>query len=101
MRSFWLCGACVLLAVLFGGPAFAAEKAGEGAFRLGEIEVVEQADGSPNVSVQRVTEETMRTFNTDTVDRAVNLLPGVTVSHVGARNEKRRQIGRASCRERV
>lgn len=88
MRSFWLCGACVLLAVLFGGPAFAAEKAGEGAFRLGEIEVVEQADGSPNVSVQRVTEETMRTFNTDTVDRAVNLLPGVTVSHVGARNEK-------------
>ena len=56
MRSFWLCGACVLLAVLFGGPAFAAEKAGEGAFRLGEIEVVEQAEAPLLVGALRFRE---------------------------------------------
>lgn len=90
MQNFWLKSACVLLAALLSGPAFAAEKVdrASGAFTLGEIEVVEQSDGSPNVSVQRVTEENMRTFNTDTVDRAVNMLPGVTISHIGARNEK-------------
>lgn len=48
---------------------------------------MEQSDGSPNVSVQRVDEQTMRAFNADTVDQAVNMLPGVTLSKFGARNE--------------
>lgn len=91
MKNFRQKGAWVLaVMLLLSGPAFAAEKTDQpsGAFTLGEIEVVEQSDGSPNVAVQRVTEEEMRTFNTNTVDQAVNMLPGVSISHVGARNEK-------------
>lgn len=66
------------LGVMMGwGPAWAGDNAtqNQGAFSLGEIEVVEQSDGSPNVSVQRVDEQTMRAFNADTVDQAVNMLP--------------------------
>lgn len=85
--------ACVTacLGVMMGwGPAWAGDNATQdrGAFSLGEIEVVEQSDGSPNVSVQRVDEQTMRAFNADTVDQAVNMLPGVTLSKFGARNER-------------
>jgi iron complex outermembrane receptor protein len=72
------------------GAAFAEENVTvpeSGAFTLGEIEVIEQTDGSPNVSVQRVSEQTMRKFDANTVSAAVNLVPGVTLSKVGARNE--------------
>ncbi len=84
------CMAACLGLVLGCGVAFAAENSTQnedGAFTLGEIEVIEQTDGSPNVSVQRVTEETMRKFDTNTVSAAVNMLPGVTLSKFGARNE--------------
>lgn len=88
LRRAWT-AACLGL-VLGCGGAFAAANATDqdnGAFTLGEIEVIEQTDGSPNVSVQRVTEKTMRAFNADTVSQAANLVPGVTLSKAGARNE--------------
>lgn len=79
------------LGLLLGsGATFAGENATtdtSSAFSLGEIEVIEQADGTPNVSVEQVTAETMRTFNTDRLPDALNLLPGVTLNKVGARNE--------------
>lgn len=84
------CVAACLGFVLCGGGVFAAENAtrqDQGAFTLGEVEVIEQTDGSPNISVQRITEETMRKFDANTVSAAANLVPGVTLSKVGARNE--------------
>lgn len=82
-------GACLSL-LLSCGPVLAEDNATEqsGAFELGEVEVIEQADGSPNVSVQRVDERTMRTFNANTVDQAANMVPGVTLSKSGKRNER-------------
>ncbi len=81
--------ACIGL-VLGCGEIFAADnstQSTDGAFTLGEIEVIEQTDGSPNVSVQRISEATMRAFEANTVSAAANLVPGVTLSKVGARNE--------------
>lgn len=59
-----------------------------GAFTLGEIEILEQADAAPQVTAQRVKDRDMRKFEADTLDAVVNLVPGVTLSTTGARNER-------------
>ena len=56
-------------------------------FTLGEIEVVEKAEADKNATVESVSNDEMRLFNADNVADAVNILPGVTIDSVGARNE--------------
>jgi iron complex outermembrane recepter protein len=58
-------------------------------FQLGEIEVVGQKDEeNKNKTVEKIYNDEMRLFNTNDLADAVNLLPGITLSEMGARNEK-------------
>ncbi|MCE5336102.1 MAG: TonB-dependent receptor plug domain-containing protein, partial [Desulfobacteraceae bacterium] len=100
MRGMVRAGSAIVLAVvlgLVGGvPNLAAQevKSEEGdvvrnrVFQLGEIEVVGKEDTNRNVTVERVYDEQMRLFDKNDLADAVNLLPGVTLSEVGGRNEK-------------
>jgi iron complex outermembrane receptor protein len=63
------------------------ETAQERVFTLGEIEVVGKEEESRNKTIEKVYDEEMRLFDANTVAEAANLLPGVTVSKSGARNE--------------
>lgn len=63
------------------------DNAAKHVFTLGEIEVTGTAESARNITVDRVYEDEFREFNRDTISDAVNLLPGVTLSKVGARNE--------------
>ncbi len=56
-------------------------------FSLGEVEVVGKEEQSKNTTIEKVYNEEMRLFNADNVAQAVNLLPGVTLSETGPRNE--------------
>ena len=56
-------------------------------FTLGEIEVRDSSETSKNITVEKISSEEIREFNRDNVAKAVNLLPGVTISQGGARNE--------------
>lgn len=60
---------------------------GTGVFTLGEIEVTAKGEEIKNNKIDKVSDEEMREFNRETVGNALNLLPGVTLSHAGARNE--------------
>ncbi len=57
-------------------------------FTLGEIEVSGKAEVDKNVTTDRIDAEDMRDFDGNTVADAANLLPGVTASITGARNEQ-------------
>lgn len=57
-------------------------------FRLGEIEVVGKEVQSRNKTIEKVYDEEMRLFDRNDLADAVNLLPGVTLSQTGQRNEK-------------
>jgi len=57
-------------------------------FSLGEIEVVRKAEESKNTTIEKVYDDEMRLFDRNDLADAVNLLPGVTLSETGARNEK-------------
>lgn len=57
-------------------------------FTLGEIEVTAKAESDKNTTVERVSSDEMRTFEKTTVADSANLLPGVTTSMTGARNEQ-------------
>lgn len=57
-------------------------------FTLGEVEVVGKAEENKNTTTERIYGDEMRLFNKDNLADAVNLLPGVTLSETGARNEK-------------
>jgi iron complex outermembrane receptor protein len=56
-------------------------------FTLGEIEVVGKEEESRNKTIEKVYDEEMRLFDANTVAEAANLLPGVTISKLGARSE--------------
>ena len=58
------------------------------AFTLGEIEVVAKEEQSKNKTIEKVYYEEMRLFDRNDLADAVNLLPGVALTEVGARNEK-------------
>lgn len=57
-------------------------------FTLGEIEVTAKAESDKNTTVERISSDEMRTFEKTTVADTANLLPGVTSSMTGARNEQ-------------
>ena len=60
----------------------------EGVFTLGEIEVTGKAEAEKNVTVDKIFVEELREFDRDTLADAVTLLPGVSSSVSGARNEQ-------------
>ncbi len=58
-------------------------------FTLGEIEVSAKGDGeTTNPTVARIYADELRAFDRNTIADAANLLPGVTASETGARNEQ-------------
>ena len=58
-----------------------------GVFTLGEVVVSAEKEVTPG-TVDRVEEKELRQFNRDDLSRALDLVPGVTVSRTGARNER-------------
>lgn len=61
---------------------------GSNVFTLGEIEVRDKSETTKNITIEKVTSEEMEEFNTDRLADALNLLPGVTVTGGGRRNDK-------------
>ncbi|MFV0436736.1 MAG: TonB-dependent receptor plug domain-containing protein, partial [Desulfopila sp.] len=59
-----------------------------GVFTLGQIEVTGKADVQKNITIEKITREEMREFDRNTLGDAATLLPGVTSSMSGARNEQ-------------
>jgi iron complex outermembrane recepter protein len=79
---------CVAILLSFGPHLWAdVAKVSDNVFDLGVIEVNAKGEKAKNVTVDEVREQDMREFNRDTVTNTLNLLPGVTLSQVGARNE--------------
>ncbi|OPY68188.1 MAG: Colicin I receptor precursor [Syntrophorhabdus sp. PtaU1.Bin002] len=79
----------VLLGLFLSTVLLAAETKNEvGIFTLGEIEVTAKDEEAKNITTDKLGDEEMRQFNRDTVASALNLLPGVTLSQGGARNEQ-------------
>ena len=56
-------------------------------FTLGEIEVKDKAEENKNITVEKIDKDKMQEFNRDRVSDALNLLPGITVSNTGNRND--------------
>ncbi len=85
-RLLWTAGAVCMLA---NAPALAAETDGSEVFSLGQIIVT--APRSPGVSITSSTlsAPAIELFNRNTLDQAVNLIPGVNASNSGgSRNER-------------
>ena len=59
-----------------------------GVFTLGEIEVSGNAEDNKNTTVEKIMAEELRDFDRNTVGDAVSLLPGVSSTVTGARNEQ-------------
>ncbi|MBU1054633.1 MAG: TonB-dependent receptor [Proteobacteria bacterium] len=57
-------------------------------FILGEIVVVGSSDVSNNITEEKLYNNELRDFDRNNVAQAVTLLPGVTLSQTGARNEQ-------------
>lgn len=57
-------------------------------FNLGEVLVTAPNSNSASGTTTTVEQEEMRTFNRETVSKAVNMLPGVTATEGGPRNEQ-------------
>jgi len=71
------------------GSSFAAEPANESnIFTLGEINVAGTGTTPPAVGGAKVTREELDDFNRETVVDALDLLPGVTTTGGGQRNER-------------
>jgi iron complex outermembrane receptor protein len=69
-------------------PAFAEDKNDKNVFSLGEVLVTTpNLDAVPG-TVETIDQDKLRDFNRETVGRALNLLPGVTMTEGGARNEQ-------------
>ncbi len=71
------------------GSSFAAEPTNESnVFKLGEINVAGSGSRAPAVGGGSVTREDLDDFNRDTLVDALDLLPGVTTTGGGQRNER-------------
>ncbi|MEZ4598732.1 MAG: TonB-dependent receptor [Syntrophotaleaceae bacterium] len=80
---FWRFMAAALLCL---APSTALSQ--EGVFNLGTVEVVGTGDETPSAALtEQVSSEEMRQFNREDVAEALDLLPGVHLSRIGARNE--------------
>ncbi|OPY61779.1 MAG: Ferric enterobactin receptor precursor [Syntrophorhabdaceae bacterium PtaU1.Bin034] len=85
-----LSGFCIIVLLVSIASAVQAEESAKPSgdvFTLGEIEVSAKGEEVKNVTIEKVPDQEMRLFNRDTVGDALNLLPGVTRSQFGARNE--------------
>jgi len=94
-RAFWIIFSIVLLSVTGVVAETPAEddeaqekELRKRVFRLGEIEVVAREAESRNTTIEKVYDDEMRLFDRNDLADAVNLLPGVTLSQTGQRNEK-------------
>jgi iron complex outermembrane recepter protein len=92
----WMWIVLLMMLVAITMPVDAEETAPDdaettGVFTLGEVVVTAQGETQMG-SVDRVDEETMREFNRDDLTEALDLMPGVTVSRTGARNERTVQV---------
>lgn len=88
LKRALVCLCCFTIFVTIGPRAYAdTTKPSDNVFTLGVIEVSAKGEETKNTTVDKVPEQEMREFNRDTVNNALNLLPGVTLSEVGARNE--------------
>lgn len=78
-----------MLAVsLFASTSVAEEKKEDGGvFSLGKIEVTGKSEKQQSPAITTVSAEEMLEFDRKTVAEAANLIPGVTLSKVGGRNE--------------
>src|SRR5579871_2585047 len=56
-------------------------------FSLGEVTVTAPVPAGVALGGSVITQEDIRTFRRDTLDTAIQLIPGATVSEVGPRNE--------------
>lgn len=83
-----IAGILLLLLLYQAGWAQEAQnKTDESVFHLGEVEVVGKAEESRNTTIEKVGDEEMRLFDRNNLADAANLLPGVTLTHGGFRNE--------------
>lgn len=84
IRAVW---AVALLGA--AGATLGEEPAREGSnvFTLGEVSVTGTPDPRAAATEESVSQEEMRRFDSSTLFEAANLVPGVTLSRVGARNE--------------
>lgn len=57
-------------------------------FTLGQVNASAPAEGSSDMGGSTVTQDDIRQFNRESLDRAIDLVPGASVSNVGARNER-------------
>ena len=84
----WIIAVVVLLAaVSIHGEEISMDKTENGRFTLGEVVVAGDTE-NPETTDEAVDDRDMRQFNRDTLGEALDLLPGVTLSHTGARNEE-------------
>jgi iron complex outermembrane receptor protein len=78
----------LLLGLVLAGRAWAEETApAKDVFTLGEIEVSGQAESGKSATMNKVDQDDMQDFNADRLNEAANLVPGVTLTKVGPRNE--------------
>ncbi len=77
-----------VVSLMSGGYISAANAGDSNIFRLGEVLVTAPAPDPVSSISSTLTNEDIRQFNRETVGDALNLLPGVTLSTIGARNEK-------------
>ena len=85
IRKFMVVGT---LGTLLATPSLAQAAEEQGVFTLGEIEVTAKAEAEKNTTVEKLYSDEIRLFEKVTVADAANLLPGVTASFTGARNEQ-------------
>ncbi len=80
------------LCLVFPLPSvsYAAEDAGKQSdvFTLGEIEVRDRSETTKNVTIEKISGDEMEEFDRYRLPEALDLLPGVTISNSGGRNEK-------------
>ena len=74
--------------VVLSLPTLAMAEDAVGVFTLGEIEVSAKGEDAGNPTVNRIYVDELRQFDKNTIADAANLLPGITASVTGARNEQ-------------
>lgn len=77
-----------IVACLLGGGCAPAMAEDSNIFTLGEIMVTAPKDQETSVTTDTLLINDIRKFNRETVGSALNLLPGVTLTNGGARNEQ-------------
>lgn len=89
-HSIWA-ATLLLLVLLSANTTISAEEpepdTADGVFTLGDIVVSDEKEATQG-TVDRVDEADLRRFNRDDLAEALNLMPGVSLSRVGARNER-------------